>query len=241
MDLQKGVSSIDTILGQCMYFGLSFSRVGADFRALMVPIFTRTILKNFTTAILKVTEQFECDMENYTFINKIAMPTYTATSSSSNKSETEPLAPPEILLNFQPLALYCNGILTALNDYQHCSPIACANDVTLLLQRSLEKVSMSISNFYRQEQQALGAKERDNFIKFCCAFAYDLIPFIQKCLHDVFPLNVLTTHLGINAMNLQREGLSYLQKKQIFDNLEHLLPDKIESVTKSVAEVTVQE
>lgn len=222
-----------------MYFGLSFSRVGADFRTLMVPIFTRTILRNFTSTIFKVTEQFECDMENYTFINKIAIPTFTGASSNS-KHDTEPLTPPEVLLNFQPLALYCNGILTALNDIQHCSPIACANDVTLLIQRSLEKVSLSISNFYRQEQQALGAKERDNFIKFCCAFAYDLIPFIQRCLHDVFPVGVLTTYLGINAMTLQKEGLSYLQKRKILDILEHLLPDKIDSVTKNVADVTVQ-
>lgn len=238
-DLQKGVSSIDTILGQCMYFGLSFSRVGADFRTLMIPIFVKTILKNFTSSILKVTEQFESDMESYTFINKMSIPIYSG-SSGNTKSDTDPLAPPEILLNFQPLALYCNGVLMALNDLQHCSPVACANDITISLQRSLERVSISISSFYRQEQQALGAKERDNFIKFCCAFAYDLIPFIQRCLHDIFSVGALTTHLGINAMTLQKEGLSYLKKKNILDKLDHLLPDKVESLTKSVAEVTVQ-
>ena len=42
---------IDNVLAQCQYFGLSFGRVGADFRTLVIPIFERTILRRMTTVI----------------------------------------------------------------------------------------------------------------------------------------------------------------------------------------------
>lgn len=228
------LTSIEAILGQCMYFGLSFSRVGADFRTLLIPIFVKVIAKNFNARISKVTDQFELDMDNYTFINKISINVLSAIG----KADPNSLSPPETLLNFQPLALYCNGILAALNEFRNCAPIALVNEVTIRLEHSLKVVANNISKFYRQEQQALGAKERDNFIKFCCAFAYDLTPYIQRCIHDVFPVALLTSHLYINAISLQKSGMSYLNKKKILQPLEYLLPDKVEAIVKEVADQT---
>ncbi|XP_075225199.1 conserved oligomeric Golgi complex subunit 8 isoform X2 [Lycorma delicatula] len=66
-DLNKGVgSSLSSLLGQSMYFGLSFSRVGADFRALIAPIFVKTVINNFTSAVRKATKRFDVDMEKFT-------------------------------------------------------------------------------------------------------------------------------------------------------------------------------
>lgn len=235
-DLRRGdVTSFETVLGQCMYFGLSFSRVGADFRTLLVPIFVKVIVSNFNARISKVTDQFALDMDNYTFINKMSINVLNAIG----KSDPHSLSPPETLLNFQPLALYCNGILSALNEFRNCSPIALVNDVTMRLEQSLKVVANNIAKFYRQEQQALGAKERDNFVKFCCAFAYDLTPYIQRCIHDVFPVALLTSHLSINAIALQKSGISYLNKKKILEPLGNLLPDKIETIVKEVSEQNI--
>lgn len=235
-DLSRGeINSLDSIIGQCMYFGLSFSRVGADFRTLIAPIFVKIIAKNFNAHVSKVTEQFELDMDNYTFINKVSINVINAIG----KIDPNSLSPPETLLNFQPLALYCNGLLSALNDFRNCAPITLVNEITLRLQISLKTVASNIAKFYRQERQALGVKERDNFIKFCCAFAYDLIPYIQRCIHDIFPLNLLTSHLSINAIALQKSELSYLNKKTILESLDHLLPDKMDITVKDVSELKV--
>lgn len=230
--MQRGVDSIDTILGQCMYFGLSFSRVGVDFRGLMVPIFTKIVLDTFSATTLKVTRQFEVDMENFTLINKIA------SAVSLDTKPTDSLLPPDSLLNFYPLAIYCNGLLTSLNELRHCSPIALAHDITIVLQSSLECVARTLFNFYRQEQQAFGHNEKENFLRFCTCFSGDLVPYLQRCLHELFPPAVLMNHLGINAMTLQKEGLSYLQAKPILEPLERLLPT---STTGRVVETDKRE
>lgn len=226
------ITSFDTLLKQCMYFGLSFSRVGVDFRALLIPIFIRAISKKFNDAISNATKHFETNMENYTFINKMSINVLNAIG----RTNSAPSSPPETLLSFQPLAVYCNEISKILNDVRNCSPIALVNEVTSRIQGSLLIVSRNISQFYRQEQQALGAKERDIFVKFCCAYAFDLIPYIQRCIHDIFPINLLTSHLSINTIALQKSNISYLNKNAILEPLNYLLPDKSDIVVEEAKE-----
>ena len=50
-DLSKGVNNIESVVGQAMYFGLSFSRVGYDFRQLLAPIFTAAVERQFDRVI----------------------------------------------------------------------------------------------------------------------------------------------------------------------------------------------
>ncbi|KAM7353864.1 conserved oligomeric Golgi complex subunit 8 [Cochliomyia hominivorax] len=237
-DLQRGIVLFDTVLGQCMYFGLSFSRVGADFRALMVPIFVKVIKEKFLTAITIVNQNFEKEFEKYTLINKVTVHNRTITASGG--TDMESYSPPETLLDFHPLAALCNGYLNALNDLRLCAPTALANDVTNSLQQSLEMVSKRILAFYRQEQQAFTANERDTFTKLCACFAYDLIPYLQRCIHAIFPPSVLSSYLGLNLNALEQTKITYLQQKEILEPLKHLLPNKAESYTMAEPPTVVE-
>uniref|UniRef100_A0A182WF84 Conserved oligomeric Golgi complex subunit 8 n=1 Tax=Anopheles minimus TaxID=112268 RepID=A0A182WF84_9DIPT len=238
--VSNDITSYDTILGQCMYFGLSFSRVGIDFRALVAPVFVRVIGNRFRLAIARATAQFEQDIERYTLINKVpSMIRRQRDDRTTRPDDSGSVQPPETLLDFEPLAIYCNEILTIFNDLRLCAPVALATMVTELLESSLEQACRGILGFYRQEQQAFAPTERECFIRLCSCFAYDLIPYLQRCIHVLFSPATLASQLGINVLTLQKHGVTYLRQKKILEPIAYLLPDRIDTVIKQVAEISV--
>lgn len=228
------IDSIDTVLGQCMYFGLSFSRVGVDFRGLMAPIFAKVILGKFSGAVQLTQQQFEADMERFTLINKLATgssstssgvnATTVAAVGASDADTAGPLLPPDSLLDFQPLAIFCNGLLGALNDLRPCAPVALAQQVTAVLQAALAGAARAVHNFHRQEQQAFGAVERANFQRLAACVCSDLVPFVQRCVHEVFPAAVMQAQLGLSAVQLQKEALTQLRVADIVRPLAGMMP-----------------
>ncbi len=55
-DLRRGVGDrLESVLAQCMYFGLSFGRVGADFRSLAAPIFEEAAFDKFNQSLSAAT------------------------------------------------------------------------------------------------------------------------------------------------------------------------------------------
>lgn len=51
-----------------MYFGLSFSRVGADFRCLLIPRFQEAAHGVFKQAVDNATQEFAMDMMSYSLV-----------------------------------------------------------------------------------------------------------------------------------------------------------------------------
>jgi hypothetical protein len=140
-DLQRGVGSrLESLLGQCMYFGLSFSRVGADFRGQLAPMFQRVAGETFHQAVQEAADKFQEDMNHYTLIS---LPSMLGGAIPAVAPSTQPgtLQPPMSLLDFQPLACFLNHILTAFNDLRLCCPIGLAQDVGLYLEDALMKVT----------------------------------------------------------------------------------------------------
>lgn len=140
-DLQRGVGSrLDSLLGQCMYFGLSFSRVGVDFRGQLAPMFQQVAAATFRRAVQEAVDTFQEDMNLYTLIT---LPSVLGGTIPPVAPGIQPgtLQPPMALLDFQPLACFLNNILSAFNDLRLCCPMGLAQDVSTCLQDALKMVS----------------------------------------------------------------------------------------------------
>ncbi|XP_050504327.1 conserved oligomeric Golgi complex subunit 8 [Diabrotica virgifera virgifera] len=222
------VTSFEMILDQCMYFGHSFSKVGCDFRHLLIPIFTKHIQKRFVNNVAKADRNFMKNIEKFTLIDK----NNPSKSWKFNKDDT--VRPPESLLEFYPLAEYLNNILAALNQLRLCPPIALIDEVVDTLQASMLLIAKCLQKLYSQEQQAFSVNSKDAFTRLCMCFSDDLVPFVQKCIHIIYPPSHIASKLGISLKNLQDTGTTFLDKQEIISPISHLLPVKIEPVVPVV-------
>lgn len=224
-----GVTSIDSILGQCTYFGLSFGRVGADFTGRMSDIFVRVIREKFESSVRKATKKFEKDMESFTLINKTQKTNIKINTTVKSES------PPEQLVEFYPLAEYCNGLISTFNEIRLCPPIALSVVCTKTLQDSLRNVAKAILFFYKQEQQAFAASERESMLRFIECLSEQLIPYVQYCIHAIFPPSQTAIHLGVSENLLQTEGITYLNVGNILEPVAPLLP-----ISKNISVASMQ-
>ena len=225
-DLSRGVGGrLDSLLGQCMYFGLSFSRVGADFRGLLAPIFQRSAIRGFRHLVDDANKKFDLAMQSYTLLGTPAvLPSSAFTLAAQGSGQ---LHPPMNLLQFQPLAAYTNNILGALNDLRLCAPLSLAIDVAMQLQDSLTSVVKVIIAFHRTEESTFNQQELESFGEFCEAFTVDLVPYLNKCLQVLFPPQQLSQTLGVPTIELAKMGnLGLIDKAAIIKPIEHLLPQK---------------
>lgn len=226
-DLQRGVGGrLDSLLGQCMYFGLSFSRVGADFRGQLAPMFQRVAAETFRRAVQEAVDKFQEDMNLYTLI---ALPSVLGGTIPPVAPSTQPgtLQPPMSLLDFQPLACFLNNILTAFNDLRLCCPIGLAQDVTTCLEDALKMVTRQILVFHRAEESAFSSREKELFVQFCCSYAEDLLPFLNRCLQVLFPPAQLALILGVPPTQLHKYGnLGCIDLAAVLEPLDSVLPQR---------------
>ncbi|XP_036605386.1 conserved oligomeric Golgi complex subunit 8 isoform X3 [Trichosurus vulpecula] len=226
-DLQRGGGSrLDSLLGQCMYFGLSFSRVGADFRGQLAPVFQQVALNTFKKAVQEGVEKFQDEMNSYTLISA---PAALRSTIPAAVPVTQPgtLQPPMGLLDFPPLACFLNNILVAFNDLRLCCPVALAQDVTASLEDALGKVTKIILAFHRAEEAAFSSREQELFVQFCTVFLEDLVPYLNRCLQVLFPPTQIAQILGVPPTQLSKFGnLGHVNIQVIQEPLAFILPKR---------------
>ncbi|KAJ8034875.1 Conserved oligomeric Golgi complex subunit 8 [Holothuria leucospilota] len=226
-DLKNGIRNrLDSLLGQCMYFGLSFSRVGADFRGLLAPIFQEAALESFNTSVTEATDKFVSTMQSYTPVVSSSWLSSTTVMSSSSQGDQQ-LSPPLTLMDHPPLATYTNAILTAFNDLRLCAPLALVEDVTRTLTESLLSVVKTTVSYHRAEESTFSAREAEQFQAFCETIANQLVPYMGRCLQALFPQSLIAQTLGLTVAELQKWGtVGILNVNEIIKDMSHLIPSK---------------
>mmetsp|Transcript_17708 Transcript_17708/g.36758 ORF Transcript_17708/g.36758 Transcript_17708/m.36758 type:complete len:550 (-) Transcript_17708:1263-2912(-) len=138
LDIPDG-ASLATVLHQCMYCGQSLGRVGADFRGLLPPIFGDAVQQLFGDHLSSANKRFESMVGEYRW-TAVASTTQDDTGGSKDgvpSRDDDQFAPPAAVLDYPPLAVLLNGILSALNEVRSCAPIALAPVLARDLERSL--------------------------------------------------------------------------------------------------------
>lgn len=187
-----------------MYLCLSFGRVGADMRCALTPLFRNNILTQFHNILEKADLHFENQMKSYKVpsIKNVPRPV----------NENLASCPPESLLDYYPLAEYCNGMLTVLNSIRVTAPLNIVKEVYNAFRKSFEKAVQVLMGFYHREQQAFTDVERQNYVALCVCFTEDLVPYITKCLSQSFPCTQISELLGVTLTVLQESKILHIDQ-----------------------------
>lgn len=216
-------SNFESLMNQCMYLCLSFGRVGADLRCVLTPLFRDNILMQFNSGVDKVDHQFEGQMKSY------KVPSIKNVQRPINENMAS--GPPEILLDYYPLAEYCNGLLTVLNSLRVTAPLNIVKDVYRGFKKSFDKAVLILVAYYHREQQAFTDIEKHNFLSLCICFTEDLVPYISKCLSQSFPPAQVAELLGVTLTVLQGSKILYLDQIEICKPLSSITGLQISSLT----------
>ncbi|XP_028164776.1 conserved oligomeric Golgi complex subunit 8 [Ostrinia furnacalis] len=208
-------SSFESLLNQCMYLCLSFGRVGADMRCVLTPLFRNNILAQFHSGVEKTDSHFDSQMRSYkvSSIKNVPRPV--------NESMVQ--GPPENLLDYYPLAEYCNGLLTVLNCLRVTAPLNIVKEVYNEFRKSFEKAVQVLLAFYHREQQGFTDIERQNFVLFCVCFSEDLVPYLTKCLSQSFPSTQIAELLGVTLTVLQESKMLHINQATICELLNTII------------------
>lgn len=219
---------LESLLGQVMYFGASFSRYGFDFRPLFVEFFSQTALKKFQHTLQEANHHFQQFLQSYTFDQYVQLP--------STDVLTNPFVPPMILVNYTPLAVYCNGLLTAFNDLRICCPLGTITKVKDILMDSLNSIRNLLVNYYHSEKVTLTVIESEHFIEFLRVFITIFLPYINSCVQVLFPDGQLAKELGVSILDIsEKSKLNRIDIEKIIEPIQNI----IDSVTpKNVVPIT---
>ncbi|KHJ49487.1 Dor1-like family protein [Trichuris suis] len=196
------VDRLDSIMMHCMYFGASMGRVGTDVRHLLVSIFEDHILKLMQQSLATITAKLLDSLKSTDAFRAVEISSTVSDADSyldvkSGSSIRAPIA----LLSYPSLAIYCNRIIEIFDKLHSCIPMSLALFTAELLDSCLSLMVDSLKTSFER------SSDPDGVIAFGTLVEESLVPFLDKCLEELFPASNLSTSLGISLAALIQKGL----------------------------------
>jgi hypothetical protein len=164
-----------------MYCGMSLSRVGCDFRGLLVPAFEVRAAEIFLEGVAEALSSFGQMMHAHQWA---AAPALVAPPKAA-KADTQGAGgelPPLELLGHPPLAVLTNGLLAALNEIRHCAALSLRPRVAGGLEAVLRDAAGTLAGL----GEVLEGPEREGHAEFCRAFREVALPYLADCLGKIY-------------------------------------------------------
>lgn len=192
-------TNLASVLEHCMYCCSSLSRVGLDFSSLLAPLFQLCTLRLFSAKLAVAVDAFHQRLDSHKWMsmpspmfNKGAAAATAAAAGKDGEAgvgeqqgSAEELSPPYALMEHVPLAVFTNGVLSALNELRHCALLPLQRPAGSLLQGSLEQVASSLVHY--RHTRALADSELPLFLAASRALSDVVVPYLATCFNQVFP------------------------------------------------------
>lgn len=225
-------ASIASLLDQCMYFGLSLGRVGADFRPLLAPLFAERIFEVFDGAVTRATQRFvrrvrrepiQAPVDNSAALVHPANGAAPGGAAAPTASAQMPTPHPSLIAHTW-LALLANGWLAALNELRQCAVWAVANRCADVLTRACTEAAQALRAV--ADQRLLEGAEASHFQALCGVFCEHLLPFMTDCFGAIF------RDAGSNRR--RRDWLNHTEAKKLCAGLYTASSDAAAAATAPV-------
>lgn len=216
--------SLSNILEQCMYCAMGLGWVGLDFRGLLPPLFEEAVLNLFSKNMATAVENFEVVLDLHRWV---PLPAVGFSANSFGEESHEDVTPSASLMEHPPLAVFINGVSSAMNELRPCAPIRLKHLLVQELVKGLQAVSDSLLRY--STTRFLRENESQLFLSLCQAFIEVAYPHCATCFGRCYSGGDLLVN---DAKNLV-DGISRLLANA---KPREALPRMISNSEKNVSE-----
>lgn len=194
-------TNLAAVLEHSMYCCSSLSRVGLDFGGMLEPLFQLCTLHLFSSKLAVALDAFHQRLDSHKWV---AMPAPmfqnkaqqagaaagssedgAAAASSNGAEQQQQLTPPYELMEHVPLAVFTNGVLSALNELRHCALLPLQQPAGSLLQSALEQVASSMVHY--RHTRSLTDSEVPLFLAAARSLSDVVVAYVAACFGAIFP------------------------------------------------------